>query len=423
MKITYMKITEIKEASPFKDLFEIKPEDFEAIQQHMATPSTQGGYDPAHPITIWKEKGVIVDGHTRFQAAKSLYENKKLLRSRRGEFDDIPVVERSFKTEEEALEYAIHNQTERRNLSEWDILQLVDKMDERLRRGGDRRSEEARLIGTSMSGRGSRGVLTPSLRIKKDLLARMIISRESTFGTPKIDSRERTADIIGISKDKVSLCRYILENCDDKTLKSIREGYKTLHQVYENAHRLKREERAFYKKQENKLDILKGYKVSEFLKPWKSVSPPVGRPPRGVSKLAIKIEAKKRKGMRINRKKVGRMVDRLFQDYIPALTRYGSTMEKIKFAVEFLIENELDETLYRQPGFKEFLSSQLVSNFIYVLGTFGFKIEVPEGLEMKEPSKKVERDERDNEWKILAATERLERMREREKTGPGYGWY
>ena len=52
-----MKIIEIKEASPFKDLFEVKPEDFEAIQNHMAT----HGYDQSHPIAIWKEKGIILD--------------------------------------------------------------------------------------------------------------------------------------------------------------------------------------------------------------------------------------------------------------------------------------------------------------------------------------------------------------------------
>ena len=53
-----MKIAEIKEASPFKGLFEMKEEDFEAITYDMST----RGYDPSHPITIWKEKGIIVDG-------------------------------------------------------------------------------------------------------------------------------------------------------------------------------------------------------------------------------------------------------------------------------------------------------------------------------------------------------------------------
>jgi hypothetical protein len=53
-----MKIAEIKEASPFKDLFEMKEKDFEDIKYDMST----HGYDASHPITIWKEKGIIVNG-------------------------------------------------------------------------------------------------------------------------------------------------------------------------------------------------------------------------------------------------------------------------------------------------------------------------------------------------------------------------
>jgi hypothetical protein len=371
-----MKITEIKVASPFKDLLEIKEKDLKAIKHRMAL----YGYDSSQPITIWKEKGIIVCGHTRFQAAKALYEERKFAGNEIDQFEDIPVMERSFGDDEKAaIEYAIHNQTDRRSLSDWDKLMLVQKVDKLLPQGGDRRSEEVRSRRSSTGGRGLPSG-SPSFGRKEDRRAHMrrVLSERSSFGFPKLDSRERTANIVGISKDKVSQCRYIWENCDPETLDSIHRGEITVYQVYKNTERKDREIEARLRKEEEKWKILKGYKVSDFM-----IQLPRGRLAKGVRKQTTKIN-----------KKLGKVVDDLFHEHIPALGRYGSTMEKIKFAVEYLKKKEKHETLYRQSGFKEFLGGQLVSNFLYVLRAFGFKIEVPKGLEMKDVSKKVEKEKK-----------------------------
>jgi ParB family chromosome partitioning protein len=62
---------------------------------------------------LWKGKNIVIDGHTRLIAAKNIGMN------------DIPVALTDFKDEEEALEYAIHNQRDRRNMSDADLLSRI----------------------------------------------------------------------------------------------------------------------------------------------------------------------------------------------------------------------------------------------------------------------------------------------------------
>lgn len=61
-----MKISLIKTRAPFNELFPINPEVLSAIKAHMET----NGYDTSQPIVIWGRERVVVDGHTRLEAAK-----------------------------------------------------------------------------------------------------------------------------------------------------------------------------------------------------------------------------------------------------------------------------------------------------------------------------------------------------------------
>jgi len=105
-----MDIRQIRVIAPFKDLFNISPMTFEAIERHMR----ENGYDDSQPITIWGSEQCIIDGFTRFKAAQHIGLN------------EIPVVELHFSDELEALEYAVHNQRDRRNLTGPEIMRLVN---------------------------------------------------------------------------------------------------------------------------------------------------------------------------------------------------------------------------------------------------------------------------------------------------------
>lgn len=115
-------------ASPFKDLFPMNPE----VKARIVADMRKNGYDESQPVVVWKERNTVVDGHTRRDAAVECG------------LDTIPTVHRSFKDEDEALKYAIHAQQDRRNLTDADILRLTEQLDQRRKRGGDRKSEGIR---------------------------------------------------------------------------------------------------------------------------------------------------------------------------------------------------------------------------------------------------------------------------------------
>ena len=103
---------DISVRTPFNKLFDIKPEVLSAVIKSMETT----GYDFAFPIVTWED--VCIDGHTRLIAAKTLG------------IKEVPVENKSFADEKEALEYAVHNQRDRRNLSDAELFRIISAFDE-----------------------------------------------------------------------------------------------------------------------------------------------------------------------------------------------------------------------------------------------------------------------------------------------------
>ncbi len=104
---------------PFNALFPVDARALSAIADVMR----KAGFDPAFPLVLWRGRNIVVDGHTRLEAA------------RLAGIDDVPVVEHEFSSEDVALTYAIHCQRDRRNLTDADILRLVSELDKRRRKG------------------------------------------------------------------------------------------------------------------------------------------------------------------------------------------------------------------------------------------------------------------------------------------------
>jgi len=173
-----MKIVDIKTRSPFEGLFRIREEVVDAIGKDME----KNGYDESLPIIIWKEGQVVVDGHMRLRAA------------RKAKLEEIPVVKRSFKDEDEALEYAVHNQRDRRNLADAQILRVVEWLDERKKRG----------------------------RPEKFTSSEVNLGRSSQI----------TAQKIGTSATKVEKVRTILGHADEKTKAAVKNGTMTIQEGY-----------------------------------------------------------------------------------------------------------------------------------------------------------------------------------------------
>ncbi len=117
--IKLMKTKDLIVSGPFCSSFPIDLGILFQIRENMET----HGYDFSHPVVLWKDKGIVIDGHSRVNAALRL------------EIKKVPVYEKDFRDEEEALNYAVHCQVNRRNLPDSEIFRLVQGMDERRKVG------------------------------------------------------------------------------------------------------------------------------------------------------------------------------------------------------------------------------------------------------------------------------------------------
>lgn len=115
--------------SPFKDLFTINPVVLKAIEDDMR----ENKFDDTTPIILWGDEHIVLDGYTHLQAAINIGLEK------------VSVNIMDCDTEKEALDYAIHCQRDRRNLSELDIFNHIEAVIQSKPRGGDHKSTNFNL--------------------------------------------------------------------------------------------------------------------------------------------------------------------------------------------------------------------------------------------------------------------------------------
>ena len=112
----------LKTAEPFCNLFPIR----ETVMAEIIDDMNKNGFDASHPIVVWNM--TVVDGHTRLRAAVA------------AGIETVPVVCHRFADEDEALDYAIKTQRNRRNLTDWELFQCLQKLDFRKPRGRNAQS-------------------------------------------------------------------------------------------------------------------------------------------------------------------------------------------------------------------------------------------------------------------------------------------
>jgi hypothetical protein len=107
-----MTVDDIVTVAPFNALFDINDQVLASVTANIK----KNGYDPAFPVVLWGN--ICIDGHTRLKAAKA------------SDLKTIPVLQKEFKDEQDALNYAIHNQRDRRNISDAELLRCIAVIDE-----------------------------------------------------------------------------------------------------------------------------------------------------------------------------------------------------------------------------------------------------------------------------------------------------
>jgi len=176
-----MFVDNIKTASPFRDLFPIQ----ERVLDEIYWDIQKTGYDKSKPIVLWESHdSVVIDGHTRLRAA------------RKAGLGQIPVVLKAFPDEENALQYAIRSQRNRRNLTAHEILTCIAELDKRRKAG----------------------------RPGNDKLAQDC----ANFGK----SAQETAGILGISVRKVEQARTVQERASDDIKEAVKSGEMSINAAY-----------------------------------------------------------------------------------------------------------------------------------------------------------------------------------------------
>jgi len=178
-KYMMMHILDVRTSAPFKNLFKVFPAVLSGITEDMR----KNGYDIAYPIVIWGgHNGVVVDGHTRLQAAK----DAGLL--------EVAVITHDFEDEIEALEYAISCQRNRRNITDGEMLECLKALDEKRKVG---RPEK-------------------------------ITSNEVNSGR----TSKKTAELLGTSATKVEKLRTINEHATPEIRNSLKDGKISVNSAY-----------------------------------------------------------------------------------------------------------------------------------------------------------------------------------------------
>lgn len=121
-----MKTSEIVIDDEISNVFQIDNDVLERVCNSIQS----NGFKEEEPIVIWAEENIIVDGHTRLEAAKKL-----------GIYE-VPVFKLSFENKEAAKKYCIARQYNRRNLSQTDILNIVLNLPENKSSRGEGRTLE-----------------------------------------------------------------------------------------------------------------------------------------------------------------------------------------------------------------------------------------------------------------------------------------
>ena len=189
----------------FENLFPKNAAVIDAIREHME----ENGFDPAFPIILatgdWTQDPVLIDGHTRLQVADELC------------ISYIPTISKHFDSEDDALDYAIHNQSARRSLTDAEIARCLVVLDSRKQRGATDGFRGNRFTGSLVKAQ--------DCAITNDTPTMFASSGKSAF---------KTAETLGISPRKVEQARSVMSDNTPKEIKdAVISGNKSINKAYE----------------------------------------------------------------------------------------------------------------------------------------------------------------------------------------------
>lgn len=132
------RISDIVKIQEFVNLLDME----ESVVNSMTDSMKKDGFKPGHEIHLWDRDGqlILIDGHTRLHCWQSLGNTK------------IPSIIHHFETLEDAKKFAIHEQSDRRNLSGEALLKAVAEFNFEKGRGnsGEEKGKASAIIGKQL---------------------------------------------------------------------------------------------------------------------------------------------------------------------------------------------------------------------------------------------------------------------------------
>ncbi len=176
-------IASLIQRAPFSTLLRVDAATQAAIQNDMEC----NGCDPNHPIHVWVagDLFILIDGFTRVMAAVSLG------------IELLPAFLHRFKTEDDALDFAIRCQVNRRNITDAELLGLIKIYDEKIKPGTNQGRENGRF----------------SPKASSDAVGKTAAA---------------TADALGTSTTKIERARRVIEKGSPLMLKKVTDGKLTI---------------------------------------------------------------------------------------------------------------------------------------------------------------------------------------------------
>jgi hypothetical protein len=215
-QLNWLNPADLRTEFPFNELFLIRSD----LQNSIAEDMQKRGFDCTQPLHLWKNAPerdgrtgpILIDGHTRRAAAMQIG------------LAEVPVFYHLFDSEQDAVDYAIHLQKDRRNLTDADLFRYVLAVDLRV---------------TGFKGAEQKSYST--LDKTQDLA--QIETPEATGPVGRTSAI--TAEKLGTSPRKVEKIRTILDHGPEVLVSSVREGEKTINRAYEEIQALRTQRKNF----------------------------------------------------------------------------------------------------------------------------------------------------------------------------------
>ena len=183
-------VTDLVTRPPLDNLF---PWD-DALLATITKSMVENGFDLAHPLVVWTDAPggpTVIDGHHRLAAARA------------ARLEEVPVARVYFSSEKEALERAIAEQRDRRNMSAEELRAHVARAIASLDKSKEERRE---AVGGSGANQHTRATGSPD---------------------PVPDSgrsADHIATVVGTSPATVKRVRAVLDSGDEETKKQLLDG-------------------------------------------------------------------------------------------------------------------------------------------------------------------------------------------------------